>query len=186
MAAAGFNVLGVEIVPWVAEEYKHEVILADVSYLDSSKFKDYDVIVGSPPCRDFSIIDRSFGHKWKRPPDPEGEGMRLVEVFLNFVKVAEPRFWLMENVPGLAKYIGPPKAHPTLGQGMTRYFWGEFPRFLIPRDMNKKLIQVKKKSNYPRKKALFERSRIPFPCAYSFAKACADLIQDDPSEYPEV
>ncbi len=136
----GFEVLGVEIVPKIAELYPFKCIVKDVRELNVNNFKDFHVIVGSPPCRDFSQIGDFLGHTWKRPPDPEGEGLSMVNAFLKIVREVEPKFWLMENVKQLQKYIGKAKFCSYLGtKRMYRCFWGEFPYFFIIRDSSKRI-----------------------------------------------
>ena len=166
LAAEGFKVLGVEIDPHIAELYKHPVIIQDVREIMGTDFNNYDLIVGSPPCRDFSKLT-SFGHRWKIPPDPEGEGMNLVNAFLRIVKEAKPRFWLMENVLGLQKYIRkPPRCKARLSKTMIRGFWGNFPAFLIPKDASKGLIW-----HTHGKLRRWERAKIPKPVAQALGRA---------------
>jgi len=104
LALEGFEVLGIEINPDIAELYKHPVIVDDMRNLDGRDFTGYDLIVGSPPCRDFSKFALSVGKNWKDPPNPE-RGLELVKTFINFVEVARPRYWLLENVPKLREYL---------------------------------------------------------------------------------
>ena len=138
LSMEGFEVLGVEIDQDIADLYKHPVIVSDVCDLDPVDFREYDLIVGSPPCRDFSTIGRVLGHRWKEPPDPE-RGMDLVNAFSTIVEVGKPRYWIMENVPGLCDYLElPPRMKTTIGISMTRCFWGNFPSFLVHRDLSKK------------------------------------------------
>lgn len=175
LAAEGFKVLGVEIEPHIAELYKHPVIIQDVRDLLGSDFKGYDLIVGSPPCRDFSQFT-SLGHRWKVPPDPEGEGMSKVNAFLRIVKEAEPRFWLMENVVRLEKYLGePPRCKARLSKTMIRGFWGNFPAFLIPKDASKGLIR-----HTQGKLRSWERAKIPEPVARALGKAVMSHITNNP------
>lgn len=50
------------------------------------------IIIGGPPCQDFSVANYySRG----------GEKTNLVFVFLDWVKFFKPRFFVMENVPGI-------------------------------------------------------------------------------------
>lgn len=137
--AEGFLVMGCEIDPKIAELNPYPMICANFTTLNPGDFKGFDLIVGSPPCRNYSQLIKVIGHTWKKhPPDPWGEGMRLVNAFLNFVIIAEPHYWLMENVPGLADYLWkPPRTMSYLGKTMRRAFWGNFPAFLVPRDYNK-------------------------------------------------
>lgn len=133
LAEVGFEVLGVEIREDLARLYKHPVIVADVRDLVPAKFKGYDLIVGSPPCRDFSAQARCAfrkGNPWKIPPDPEGHGMDLVNTFLRFIDIAQPRYWLMENVTQLTKYLKlKPRTEVKIAGSKWRCFWGNFPSF---------------------------------------------------------
>ena len=165
----GFDVVGVEIVPKIAALYKHPCIIADVRTLDGRRFQGFDLIVGSPPCRDFSTLSIVFGYRWKDPPDPEGRGMSMVNAFLRVVKEAEPTYWLMENVPNLKNYIDiPPQAERSIGKGMRRCFWGNFPSFLIPRDYRHDFMFGARDKLRP-----WLRSRIPLPVARALGRAVA-------------
>lgn len=186
LSLEGFEVLGVEILPKIAELYKHPVIVSDVYDLDPNDFKGYDLIVGSPPCRDFSSLGKVFGHRWRRPPDPEGEGMKLVNVFLRFIAMAKPKFWLMENVPGLEKYMAsPPRCVSYIGASMRRAFWGNFPAFLVPRDYNKKRFYIQGKfsvhdnKTYPRKMAKWLMAKIPLPTSRALGRAVMSALSGE-------
>ena len=197
LAAAGFKVNGVEIEPEIAGLYKHEVLVADVTTLNPLDYLGYDVIVGSPPCRNFSKVGRVVGHNWKIPPDPEGEGMRLINAFLDFVELAQPRYWVMENVPEAVPYVRKhrgiePRTITRLGKNMRRAIWGNFPAFFISRDFSKKRmgrLKNRKKVNgkiklvtipfdqsevYDGKYRKWESAKIPFPTAYAMACAVRD------------
>jgi len=172
LALEGFEVLGVEIEPKIAALYKHPVIVEDVRNLDGRDFRGYDLIVGSPPCRDFTRMNR-FKH-WKIPADPEGRGMELVNAFLRIVREANPRFWLMENVLGLEKYLGqPPRCKARLSRTMIRGFWGNFPTFFIPKTLVKRNIREIQGSL--RK---WERAKIPLPASRALGKAVREALEN--------
>ena len=177
-AAEGFECTGIEINPEIARLYPYKVIVADMLDLDGRDFRGYDVIWGSPPCRDFSRTT-SFGWKyWRNPPNPE-QGLRLVKHFLKFVEEAKPRIWIMENVPGLIKYLDiPPRFVGRLSRTMIRAFWGNFPDFLLPTCETKRL---KQDIQGPYRK--WKRAMIPFPVARAFARACKQkLIEEEVEE----
>lgn len=187
LVSEGFEVLGVEIEPKIAELYKHPCLIADVRELDGRMFKVFDLIVGSPPCRDFSNIGNMWGHTWKRPPDPKGEGMSLVNGFTRVVEEAQPKFWLMENVPNLQNYIGSAIVETYLGiKHMKRCFWGNFPPFLIPRS-NKFVYEGHwdknpKRRNRPKSDHVlnkWERAKIPLPISTALGKAVKEALQTD-------
>jgi len=180
LALEGFEVLGVEIEPKIAELYKHPVLVDDVRNLDGEVFRFFDLIVGSPPCRDFSIIAKTLGHRWKRPPDPEGRGLELIRLFLNFVEKAQPTFWLMENVQGLCEHLEiEPKVKTRLGRGMLRCFWGKFPAFLIYRQMDKTISKSKNRLDWSGSEKLksWERAKIPLPVARALGKAVREKLE---------
>jgi len=173
-ALEGFEVLGIEIEPKIAKLYPYDVIVQDVKTLNGELFKDYDVIVGSPPCRDFSITTYFGWKKWKDPPNPL-RGLELVAHFLRIVKEAKPKIWLMENVPRLEKFMLEPKPkvrNAKLSGTMKRSFWGDFPLFLIPQ-AKKELIN-KTKGSYRK----WLRAKIPLPISRSFAKVCKNKLDN--------
>jgi len=171
----GFDVTGVEIEPKIAALYKHRVIVADVCSLNPEDFRGFDLIVGSPPCRNFSILTTLGSHlKWKTRPDPEGEGMRLVNAFLNFIEKANPSFWLMENVPFLQRYYKKAKCTTKLEGDMRRCLWGNFPPFLVPYSLKPR------NHNYgfsgPLKQ--WERAKIPMPVARALGVAVRNALEN--------
>jgi len=190
LAMEGFEVLGVEIEPEIAELYKHSVIVADIRDLDGLDFQGYDLIVGSPPCRDFTKLRYPGKKRWKIPPDPEGRGMKLVNTFLVFVKRAQPIYWIMENVPYLEDYLGiEPRTICYISKTMRRAFWGNFPAFLIPRDYRKGILSsgINRATGQPRKATheykytgklrKWERAKIPLPTARALGKAVREALE---------
>ena len=195
LVVEGFEVLGVEIEPEIVKLYNHPCLIADVRELRGKWFRDFDLIVGSPPCRDFTHFSKavwkkgeSYGYRrWKEPPNPE-KGMELVNAFLRIVEEAEPTFWLMENVPELERHINikPRMEKVVLAPHMRRSFWGEFPLFLIPQALSKKKYgqlmkethfkEIKSVMPYRRLLASFIYARIPLPVARALGKAVRECL----------
>jgi len=173
LALEGFDVTGVEIEPKIAALYKHRVIVADVCSLNPEEFRGFDLIVGSPPCRDFCVMAETVGlTKWRDPPNPQ-RGLLLVNAFLNFIEVAKPTYWLMENSNLLQKHIKiKPRQITNLGIGMKRGFWGNYPSFITPRDMthNFKFGERKPLTSW-------ERARIPLPVARALGAAVRQELE---------
>lgn len=75
-------------------------ILADLLTLDPYWFKaEYGrpyIVIGSPPCQPFSVANQN------RNPE---KGMELVNIFLHWIDVLKPKFWVMENVPLIEKEL---------------------------------------------------------------------------------
>ncbi|MBE9013314.1 DNA cytosine methyltransferase [Pseudanabaenaceae cyanobacterium LEGE 13415] len=103
---AGFSVpLSVEIDTWACDTLRHNrpditVIQNDIcNFNTESSIKEIcifrpDLIIGGPPCQGFSIA----GPAQKDPKDPRNS------LFINFaqwIKVLEPKAFVMENVKGL-------------------------------------------------------------------------------------
>jgi DNA (cytosine-5)-methyltransferase 1 len=59
---------------------------------------DIDLVVGSPPCTQFSYSNRGGDGDLD-------EGLRDIVRFLEIVRALRPRFWAMENVPRVAKIL---------------------------------------------------------------------------------
>lgn len=74
----------------------YEFILADLYDLHPDFIGKADIIIGSPPCKKFSVASKT--------PDPE-KGMELVNIFRDWVDYLKPEKWIMENVPQLAHHI---------------------------------------------------------------------------------
>jgi site-specific DNA-cytosine methylase len=76
-----------------------ETVQADIMDLEPGDLPDdIDLLVGSPPCTEFSWAKSGGGG------DIEA-GMRLVKRFLHLVGELEPSYWVMENVPRLDSYL---------------------------------------------------------------------------------
>lgn len=175
LALEGFEILGVEIEPEIADLYNHPVIVEDVRSLDGTAFKGYDLIVGSPPCRDFSAMTRFGKHYWKIPPDPEGKGMELVNTFLRIIDEAKPVYWCLENVPGLKNYLDiKPKVESRFGKTMRRCLWGNFPPFFIVRDFGTGRIKADVKGPHRR----WKRAKIPLQIARGLGSAIRTKIEE--------
>ncbi len=72
--------------------------LTTEKYID----KELGIVVGGPPCQGFSIFGkRRFVNTQGYDPHQDPRN-RLVYSYLNVVKKLKPRWFLMENVPGLA------------------------------------------------------------------------------------
>ncbi len=80
-----------------------EMFHADILEFEPSELPGVDVLVGSPPCTQFSYANKGGGGDLN-------VGMRLVLRFLRFVHDLKPRYWAMENVPRLLQTL-PPRVH---------------------------------------------------------------------------
>lgn len=128
---AGFEIiLGIDKEPKMLAAFRAnhpgtEVWERDVLEIDPSELPEADVIIGSPPCQDFSTSNP------KRNPK---RGMVPVNWMLNVIGKKAPRFWILENVRGLIKHL-PMKIRSKLliatdygvPQTRVRLFTGNYP-----------------------------------------------------------
>lgn len=79
------------------------IIGKDIRNISKNEMLDYlgsievDVLAGGPPCQGFSLIGLR---------DPNDERSRLVFEFIRFAKELQPKFIVMENVPGMLSAQG--------------------------------------------------------------------------------
>lgn len=66
---------------------------ADIRTLSTSDIPDCDGIIGGPPCQSWSLGGKSLGI--------EDERGQLVYDYIRIVKNKKPKFFIMENVPGM-------------------------------------------------------------------------------------
>lgn len=107
--SAGLQMAGVEVVGsferWPAanktnrHNNRHSTYTVDIRNLPLAQLpRDVDVVVGSPPCTEFSYANRGGGGDL-------ADGLKDIVAFLNVVDLLRPRWWVMENVPRVAAVI---------------------------------------------------------------------------------
>lgn len=172
----GYDVTGIDI---VKVGYPYFFIEGDMLKLDGKDFRGFDVIWGSPPCRDFTQLPDHWTHKdgkkgrWKIPKSPE-RGLKLVKCYLQFIEDAQPKIWIMENVPNLQNYLSiKPTMVSKIKRGMKRAFWGNFPYFLMSYESKARSENWDKGGNKLRS---WIRAKIPLACSLAFAKACKEEL----------
>jgi site-specific DNA-cytosine methylase len=179
-ALEGFSVTGIDIVdaPKMLG-YKHNFIQANMLGLNGTDFQGYDVIWGSPPCRDFTVLNDKRGTKtaWKNPKNPQ-RGMLVVRDFIRFCNNAHPQFWILENVIGIKKCmtLEVPFVEPKLEAriGYKRHvFYGDFPLPFLPKIRK---FKIRESCGWD-KLASWKRAKIPIACSRAFARACRETLE---------
>jgi len=95
---AGFEIVfGIDNNKWACKTFKYNFPKATVICKDVNDFDIYpyvDVVVGSPPCKEFSKgnVHRNFDTS-------------LIKRFLQIVDMIKPRYYVMENVPDVEPAI---------------------------------------------------------------------------------
>lgn len=114
MKDAGLEcVLGVDYEKNCTEAYRrnqqdHECLRLDLSNEENQKLVGeklkkigVDLIVGGPPCQGFSIFgNRRFVYTKNHDVQKDARN-NLVFAYANIVRIASPRWFIMENVPGI-------------------------------------------------------------------------------------
>lgn len=103
---AGFRV-SIAVDSWAQATTTHqrnhpdtEVLREDILDLDPDRIGPVDLLIGGPPCQEFSLAKRGG------TGDPR-IGLRYLYRFLRFVYELEPRWWVMENVPRVLTFLPP-------------------------------------------------------------------------------
>lgn len=84
----------------------------DLAEIEPSEFGDIDVVVGGPPCQQFSYSNHGGGGDLEL-------GMRLVLRYLYYVAELKPAYWVIENVPRLLEMLPAEVAYRKLGISRT-------------------------------------------------------------------
>ena len=97
---AGFKViLAVDINGVVLDSYKAnhpevEIWQTDILQLTAKDLPKADVIIGSTPCQEFSTAKLNCTYD-----------MALTNHFLNLIREYNPKYWMLENVPTIPKFL---------------------------------------------------------------------------------
>jgi DNA (cytosine-5)-methyltransferase 1 len=97
---AGFDVIWAnDKERWPYETYLlnigDHIVRGNITNTDLSELPDCDVIIGGPPCQAFSQAGKM---------DPNDPNIELLWVFADAVLAKRPAYFVMENVPALAKF----------------------------------------------------------------------------------
>ena len=80
-----------------SQPVEHVYVVGDVREVDFSKLSNVQVVIGGPPCQDFSIIRSIQGKRH----GIQVERGRLYKEFIRALETFRPRVFVFENVPGL-------------------------------------------------------------------------------------
>ncbi len=177
LALEGFDVLGVEIERKIAKLYKHKVIVADVRTLDGANFKGFDLIVGSPPCVDFSTASCPNKTRAGRTAPVPDKGLKLLKEFRRVVDEAQPTYWFMENVFRATKFYTKEKPALIFYTSIKgkRALWSNF-TFPLMSDIRPKRRLGKDCQKFKWWKQSALKSRIPLPIARAIGKAVKEAL----------
>ena len=189
----GFECYGVDIVD---VGYPYNLEISDIHNYHPTR--DFDVVVSSPPCTEFSQLTILSWKKGQRgPPEPE-KGLELVRESMRVTEESRARFWVLENVWGSRRYIEPILGRPKL-LAKPWVLWGRFPEFMFesePRRGDQKSLGVHQgkggnvfgkgggRVGLPKDFPFdplrsWKRARIPTFLAQTIAKACVRELENE-------
>lgn len=118
----GDDVTGIDIINY---GYKGKFIQKDIREISGKDFQGYDLIIGSPPCNEFSIAKEIWkGTKNERNVE---KGLELVREYERIIEEAKPKLWAMENVKNMLKwYPKEPKCIFRISKRGYRCLWANF------------------------------------------------------------
>lgn len=119
-AKLGYECTGVDIRKM---DYPYRFIKADLYDWEPDQY--YDIVLASPPCTEFSAVNQRWNGKAN-----ESKGLGLVYRTYHLIEKMKPKWYCIENVRNLAKFIGPPKDIVRYGKSVHSkhaYLWGSFP-----------------------------------------------------------
>ena len=99
--------------------------------------RDIDVVLASPPCYEFSLAYSAPRCEAQRNNEEWNPSLELVEITLDIIQLIQPRYWIIENVVGSARYF---KQLGLIPRQVSRPYllYGNFPTFSIPDNMPSK------------------------------------------------
>jgi hypothetical protein len=139
---------------YYVNRFDNDPWLADVSCTIIANLQKYRIytnkqpllLIGSPPCYEFSLAHsapRAIAHRAGEPYYPD---VSLIKVFKEHVDRLKPKYWIMENVKGSAEFI-----NPILGMEPRQIIgpfllWGNFPLLDLTDSELKEIKEHKKKA----------------------------------------
>jgi site-specific DNA-cytosine methylase len=133
-AIKGYDIWNLAVKSYRAN-HRGGALAVDILKYPLEQFPNVDLIIGSPPCQDFSLANnrRNFD-------------TTLIKRFFEIIDYIKPKYWIMEEVPEVAKYI--PKninkmfyiaAHFGANQRRRRLFAGNYKAVLVPFERKHKI-----------------------------------------------
>ena len=161
-AEAGHDCTGIDI---KNIGYPYRFIKADLN--DWMPDQHYDIILASPPCTQFSKVVQRWTGKCN-----ESKGLGLVFKTFALIQEMKPKYWVIENVKGLAEFIDKPNDIVRYGHSVhtkSAYLWSNIGKLGFLKQMI-----VKKTNRKTFKSCDPELAKIPYP----LSEAVLDKIKE--------
>ena len=96
-----------------------------------------DVVLASPPCLEYSLAYSAPRAVAQRNNEEFEPSLELLQVVIDIIEILQPKYWVIENVVGSARYFEPLGLEVNQVHGSC-LFYGKFPKFKTPRMKSKK------------------------------------------------
>jgi hypothetical protein len=129
---------------------------------------DFDIILASPPCQEFSRWTMRGVNRFLRAQHETGTLkapiLKLVLETFRIITTVKPRFWCIGNVHGSSQFISCALG-PHRGVWAGRYLWGNFP------DLGDVRVEARRKESMSSAWRA-QRAKIPPALAQAMLRAC--------------
>lgn len=183
----GFSEAFVNCPRWEVMRIENNPLLSEVPYteiIDIFEFRDTlsdmiergympahpDLILFSPPCREFSLgfnAPRAVASREGRLEE-YSPNMKILECGLDIIKMLNPRHWIIENVKGSIRYFEPYLGRPSFSYGAW-HFYGKFPAVNVVPGVIPNKAHMDKGSQHPLR--LQYRSIVPLQISKAIKQA---------------
>ena len=184
-AEDGAETYGVDITDF-SDIYPGTFLQSDMRDFSGLAFKPFDLVIGSPPCNDFSTSAQANRTRLDRKPESKPDEYRGMELFGHALRVIgenKPRFWALENVWRSRKFI-PMEAQWTfrLSPWAKRLVWTNIPLDGLAPDhvAHYKLEEKFAKMNLRWAEMSAARAEIPYPIARYVADSIKIAMRPKP------
>ena len=92
--------------------------------------RNIDVVLASPPCYEFSLAFSAPRVVAQQNNEEFEPSMELVEVAMEIIEILQPRWWVIENVVGSARYFEKVGLVPHMIH-RPYLLYGNFPKFQV-------------------------------------------------------
>lgn len=133
--------------------------------------REYDVLLASPPCHDFSLAfsaPQAIASRNGEFEDYEPD-MTLVEATLDIIRLTKPRYWIIENVIGSIRHFAKLGLEPRIIND-AYVLYGNFPKFAHVEIPSKKQKDTNSRDPLRSNK----RALIPLPLSMAIRKAIVE------------
>lgn len=104
---------------------------------EGQPIRKIDLVLASPPCLEFSLAFSAPRGVAQRNNEEFEPSLELLEITLEIIDIIQPRWWVIENVIGSARYFERLGLIPHQIHGSC-VFYGKFPKFESPHMPTKK------------------------------------------------